>query len=114
MSERREPVRRKALPRTRDSQDRTGAFAALKNVAVVGAQQIMTAAASSAMLGRFVSQSGTEILTVYVRSCPNRVRKAAVVIIIHCVKLYSIDEANNAGYTGAVFCQINNPQINIM
>lgn len=52
MSERFEPVRRKALPLTDESQDRTGTFADLKNAAVLGMQQIMTAAASSDMLGR--------------------------------------------------------------
>lgn len=60
MSERCEPVRLKALPLACDNQDRTGSFASLKNVAVVGAQQIMTAAASSAMLGSFVSECETE------------------------------------------------------
>lgn len=113
MSTRCKPVRRKALSLACDSQDRTGAFASLKNVAVVGAQQIMTAAASSAMLARFVSQCEREVPTVYVRCCPYLDRMAAVVIIDR-VKLYSIDEPNDAGCTGAVFCQINNPLINIM
>lgn len=108
MSQRRERVRLKTLLLACDIQDRTGAFDNLKNVAVVGMQQIMTAAASSAMLSTSVSKCEAEIMTLYVRRCRYWEHKAAVVIS-HCVELHSVDEANNAGSTRAVPSQINNP-----
>lgn len=101
MSEQRERVRFKTFELAFDIQDRTGAFDNLRNVAVVGMQQTMTAAASSAMLDRSVSKWEAEILTVYVRRCRYRDYKVAVVVT-HCVELYSVDEANDAGSTRAV------------
>lgn len=101
MSEQRERVRFKTLPLAFDIQDCTGAFDDFKNVAVVGMQQTMTAAASSAMLGRSVSKWKAKILNVYVRRCRYRDHKVAVVIT-HCVELHSVDEANDAGSTRAV------------
>lgn len=114
MSERCEPVRRKALSLAYNSQDCTGTFACLKNVAVVGVQLIMTAAASSAMLmDRIISKCEIEIMIMYVRRCPYPYRKAAAASNLH-VELYSIDEANNACDTGAVSCQMNEPLIEVI
>lgn len=78
---------------------------------MVGVQEIMTAAASSAILmGSFIIKCEIEILNMYVCCCPYPDRKAAAASNLH-VELYSIDEANDAGDTGAVSCQIDEPRI---
>lgn len=86
----------------------------MKNVAVVGVQEIMTAAASSAMLmGKFISKCEIEIMNKYVRRCPYPDRKAAAASNLH-VELHSIDEAYDAGDTGAVSCQMNEPRTEVI
>lgn len=62
------------------------------------------------LMGRFISKCEIEITNMYVRRCPYPDRKAAAASNLH-VELYSIDEANDAGDTGAASCQIIEPQI---